>query len=101
MNNHLQGLQCLALAASALVLASVLTASAGADKQAKQEVQTATDVLSMDSIVAALYDVISGPSGKKRDWDRMRSLFIQGARLIPTGKRQGGEIPKAVTMRDA
>lgn len=43
------------------------------------------DVASIDAIVAALYDVISGPAGEKRDWDRFRSLFIPGARLIPTG----------------
>jgi len=48
------------------------------------------DVASVDSIIGAVYDVISGPAGKKRDWDRMRSLFIPGARLIPTGPRQGG-----------
>ena len=48
------------------------------------------DVNSIDSIIAAMYNVISGPAGKKRDWDRMRSLFIPGARLIPTGPRQGG-----------
>jgi len=47
------------------------------------------DVGSMDAILAAVYDVISGPAGKKRDWDRMRSLFIPGARLIPTGPRPG------------
>ncbi len=48
------------------------------------------DVNSMDSILAAVYDVISGPAGKKRDWDRMRSLFAPGARLIPTGPRTTG-----------
>jgi hypothetical protein len=48
------------------------------------------DVGSIDAILAAVYDVISGPAGKKRDWDRMRSLFIPGARLIPTGPRPGG-----------
>jgi hypothetical protein len=48
------------------------------------------DVASVDAIVAAVYDVISGPAGKKRDWDRMKSLFIPGARLIPTGARQTG-----------
>ena len=48
------------------------------------------DVATIDSTVAALYDVISGPAGKKRDWNRFRSLFIPGARLIPTGKRQAG-----------
>lgn len=55
-------------------------------------VANTSDVASMDSIIAALYDVITGPAGKKRDWDRMRSLFIQGGRLIPTGKRAGGEV---------
>jgi hypothetical protein len=49
------------------------------------------DVGSVDSILGALYDVISGPAGQKRDWNRMRSLFIPGARLIPTGKRPSGE----------
>ncbi len=43
----------------------------------------------MDAILAALYDVISGPAGQKRDWDRFRSLFAPGARLIPTGGPAG------------
>jgi len=30
-----------------------------------------------------VYDVISGGKGQARDWNRMRSLFIPGARLIP------------------
>src|SRR5882762_2935115 len=58
------------------------------------------DVASMDSIVAALYDVISGPAGK-RDWDRFRSLFIPGARLIPTGPRPTGEVgARVLTVED-
>ena len=40
------------------------------------------DVSSMDAIMKAVYDVISGAKGQKRDWDRMRSLFVPGARLI-------------------
>ncbi len=50
-----------------------------------------TDVKSMDAIIAAVYDVISGPAGKSRDWDRFRSLFLPGARLVPTGPRPNGE----------
>ncbi len=49
------------------------------------------DVASMDAILAALYDVISGPAGQPRDWDRFRSLFAPGARLIPTGRTPEGE----------
>ena len=45
----------------------------------------AKDVASQDAIIAALYDVISGPACQTRDWDRFRSLFAPGARLIPTG----------------
>jgi hypothetical protein len=48
------------------------------------------DVSSIDGLITALYDVISGPAGGKRDWDRMRSLFAPGARMIPTRPPQGG-----------
>ena len=45
-----------------------------------------SDVDSIDAIIVAAYDSISGPAGKKRDWDRERSLYFPGARLIPTAK---------------
>ncbi|MEZ5424640.1 MAG: hypothetical protein R2747_00115 [Pyrinomonadaceae bacterium] len=44
------------------------------------------DVASIDAIIKAVYDVISGDAGKKRDWNRFRSLFHKDARLIPSGK---------------
>lgn len=49
-----------------------------------------SDVSSIDAVIAALYDVISGPAGEKRDWDRFRSLFVPEARLIPTGRDASG-----------
>jgi hypothetical protein len=57
------------------------------------------DVDSAEHIIAALYDVISGPAGK-RDWDRFRSLFYPGARLIPTVKNEKGEIGARVLSPD-
>lgn len=42
------------------------------------------DVASVDAILMAVYDAISGPAGAARDWDRFRSLFMPGARLMPT-----------------
>lgn len=48
------------------------------------------DVASVDAILGALYDVISGPAGQRRDWDRMRSLFVPNGRLIPTSRRPDG-----------
>lgn len=43
------------------------------------------DVKSLDAIIAALYDVVSGSTEEPRDWDRMKSLFIPEGKLIPTG----------------
>lgn len=41
------------------------------------------DVATLDAILHALYEVISGPAGQPRDWDRFRSLFLPGGRLMP------------------
>ena len=48
------------------------------------------DVASIDAIMGALYDVISGPVGQPRDWNRMRSLFVPTARMMPVGVRPDG-----------
>lgn len=44
------------------------------------------DVESPDAIIKAMYETISGPAGP-RNWYRERSLYLEGARLIPIGKR--------------
>jgi hypothetical protein len=50
------------------------------------------DVQTIDGIIAALYDVISGPAGKPRDWDRMRSLFAPEGGLRAVGMKPDGAI---------
>lgn len=50
------------------------------------------DVASVDAIMDAVYDVISGPAGAPRDWDRFLSLFIDGARLIPRSETAPGGV---------
>jgi hypothetical protein len=62
--------------------------------------QTADDTSSPERIVAALYDVISGPAGQARDWDRFRGLFAPGARLIPAAPRRDGAAPAALSPDD-
>ena len=76
-----------------LAAVSVLLSTPGQAQQDSTPPQVTAhpaDVASEDAFIAALYDVISGPAGTPRDWDRMRSLFAPGARLIPTGKRRDG-----------
>jgi hypothetical protein len=56
-----------------------------------------SDTHSIEAIVHALYDVISGPVGALRDWDRFRSLFFPGARLVRTSIGPDGR-PRAQAM---
>ncbi len=59
------------------------------------------DVESVDAIVAAVYDVISGPAGETRNWNRWRSLFFPEARLISVGvNRQGETAYRVMTPED-
>lgn len=50
------------------------------------------DVASVDSIMAALYDTISGPAGKARDWERLRSLFRSDGRMVVHSLGKDGAI---------
>lgn len=42
----------------------------------------AEDVSTIDGIVAAFYDVISGPAGQPRQWSRDRTLYIPGIKFF-------------------
>jgi hypothetical protein len=53
-------------------------------------------VESVQAIIKSLYDVISGPAGEKRNWPRMRTLFLPEAKMIATGVRPGGVAVKRV-----
>ena len=48
------------------------------------------DVASADAIIAALYDANTILVDQKRDADRFRSLFVPGARLMPTIRPPNG-----------
>lgn len=56
-----------------------------------------SDSISIQSIIKALYEVISGGAGEPRDWDRDRALFYPDARLVRTGIDEGGK-PWALSM---
>jgi hypothetical protein len=70
-------------------------APAPAQTQPASPAANPADVATLNATIAALYDVISGPAGK-RNWDRFRSLFAPGARLIANGVRPTGEVVSRV-----
>lgn len=60
-----------------------------------------SDTASVETTVAALYDTISGPAGVERDWDRLRSLFYPGARLLRTVvSPEGGVTMSAMSVEE-
>ncbi len=71
-----------------IILTLAFNAMAQTKDTAKTEMKEANpaDVSSIDAIMKAVYEVISGDAGQKRDWDRFRTLFHKDARLIPSGK---------------
>lgn len=56
------------------------------------------DVVSPDAIIKALYDAISGPTSKTREWNRFRFLFGKEARmLIAVPHKDSGTIIHTIT----
>jgi hypothetical protein len=73
------------IAAALILCAPALHAQATPDSATHRPPAVSTDVGSIDSIVSALYQTISGPVGAPRQWARFFSLMDPAARLIPTG----------------
>ncbi|HMS17925.1 MAG TPA: nuclear transport factor 2 family protein [Planctomycetota bacterium] len=58
------------------------------------------DTRTLDGLIAALYDVISGPKGQDRDWNRFRNLFHPEGRLVPISPRNSGAAAALVLSPD-
>lgn len=92
-----------ALIATAIVLAAAAPAIACAqDSTTTAESPYAADHRSVGSIVSALYAVISGDAGEKRDWARLRAMFHPDARMIPTGRRSADRpaVARSITAEE-
>jgi hypothetical protein len=75
--------------------AALQTATPGTAQTANPLAANPKDVQSLDAIIAAIYDVISGPPGA-RDWNRFQSLFTKDARLIAVRAPKDGKPSLAV-----
>lgn len=99
MNGTWVGRTATSAAAGLATLALLAGPSSALAQDAAAEAPPAADpadVESIDAIMTAVYDVISGEAGEARDWDRFMSLFIPEARLIPSGRNQQGQHGYAV-----
>jgi hypothetical protein len=93
-------LKTTALAVLALMLANG-AAMAQATAPAPPPDPRPADVASPETIVQAVYAVISGPAGAPRDWDRLRSLMAPGAVFSVTGVNKAGALrTRAFSVED-
>jgi hypothetical protein len=51
----------------------------------------AEDVSSIDGIIRAYYQVVSGPAGQPREWGRDATLYIPGVRFVVFSKDKNGK----------
>ncbi|MEQ8627181.1 hypothetical protein [Ekhidna sp.] len=58
------------------------------------------DVKSIDGIIKAYYEVVSGPKGAPRQWERDRSLHHESAYIVFTGKKNGKSYAKPMSLKD-
>ena len=66
------------------------------EPQPKLEVKTVPprpdDVATIDGMIKAFYEVVSGPKGQPRDWARDRTLYIKDIRFVPIDVDKDGKI---------
>ena len=79
-----------------VLLALLLAAPALSAQQQHVEVASIAarpeDVGSLDGIIKAFYDVISGPAGQPREWSRDRTLYIPDIRFISVNVGKDGKV---------
>lgn len=81
-----------------LPLLLALLVAAPALRAQQQHVEVATiparpeDVGSLDGIIKAFYDVISGPAGQPREWSRDRTLYIPDIRFVSVKVGRDGKV---------
>jgi hypothetical protein len=61
------------------------------------------DLAGIDQAIRGVYEVISGPPGQKRNFDRMRAMFAPGATMKAIGPKglRGGSVEDYITRNAA
>ena len=55
------------------------------------------DVSTIDGILKAYYEVVSGPAGQPRDWERDRNLYIPGVKFVAMSVKDGRPVAAVMT----
>ena len=81
---------------AAAVLVCLFVSSIVAQERAHVQVETVAprseDVATIDGVINAFYEVISGPAGQPRQWSRDRTLYIPDMRFVSIQKKKDGTI---------
>lgn len=76
---------------------TLLVAPVSAGPKSRVAPARESDVGSVDGIVRAYYEVISGPPGAPRQWARDRSLYVEGVRFVAVETGPKGPRMRVVT----
>jgi len=55
------------------------------------------DVATIDGMIKAYYEVVTGPAGQPRDWARDRSLYIKDLRFVQVDVDKDGKLAPRIT----
>jgi hypothetical protein len=69
-----------------------LVAQEHAHVQVETVAPRAQDVATINGVIKAFYEVISGPAGQPRQWSRDRSLYIPDVRFVSIERKRDGTI---------
>jgi len=56
-----------------------------------------SDVATLDGMIRAYYEVISGPAGQPRDWSRDRTLYMKDLRFVQVDEGKDGKPAPRIT----
>ncbi len=78
------------------VAVTMLLGSFASIAAAQMPLPRSEDVSTIDGIIAAFYDVVSGPAGTPRQWHRDSTLYIPNVRFVAMDVRQGRPVARVM-----
>jgi hypothetical protein len=92
---------------SAIAALAVLCAAVSAAQAPRPHVDVPTiaprpdDVATIDGMIKAYYEVVSGPAGKPREWARDRTLYIKDLRFVSVESDKSGAVTPRIEDHQA